>query len=385
MGVATLRILFWNHLFAPHLGGVEIFTERLADGLLALGHEVAVIATRHAPDLPAEARMGGVEVFRFDFDQAFLSPSPQTRLRAVAQLTGAVADLKRRWRPDLVHLNLSDASPFFHRRTEAAWPAPTLVTLQSALLRPSNGPESVTGAILGAARQVVAVSQAAARNIAQMTTLPLDQIAVIAPGVPAAAFWPGASKADDAGPATIAFIGRLAPEKGCDMLIRALAALQSEARLVVIGEGPEQPALESLAAELGLADRAAFAGRVDDATRARLLSEADILAAPSQHLELFGMVAVEGMLSGLPVVASATGGLQEIVVHGETGFLVAVGDQTGWSCALGQLLASRERRRAMGEAGRRRALQHFTAETMVGQYAKLYDDLVGMRAPELVR
>lgn len=370
-----MRVLFWNHCYLPRIGGVEIFTARLASGLIARGHRAAVIAARDAPDQGPREMIDGVEVERFDFAPA-LSPSPdridRPRMKAVET---AVAVAKRRFRPDIVHINLADAAPFFHLRTAAAWPAPTLITMQAAFSR-AVVPGSVTARLLDTADPVVAVSGPAAQNIARWTGWPVQRIRIVPPGIPADDFVAARATA----PPSIVFLGRLVPEKGADVAIRALARLGSDPRLVLIGDGPERPALEALAQQLGLASRVHFCGAVDDAERARLLSRGFALLVPSLHEELFGMVAVEGALSGLPVIASATGGLAEIVDDGATGFLVGKGDDEAMAARLASLLADQARARTMGQAGRDKALRLYTIERTVAAYEALYRESIGRHA-----
>jgi glycosyltransferase involved in cell wall biosynthesis len=115
-----------------------------------------------------------------------------------------------------------------------------------------------------------------------------------------------------------------------------------------------------------------FAGQVDDTERRRLLSESFVVVVPSLHEELFGMVAVEGALSGLPVIASAIGGLQEIVEHGRTGFLFPAGNAGALARHLRTLIADPAASRRMGTAGRAKALLHYTIEHTADSYEHIY-------------
>lgn len=368
-----MRILFWNGPFLPRIGGVEIFTARLAGGLIARGHQVAVACNGQAGDEPEV--VPGLQVIRFPFLQVLgpTNPDPRARLRLIAETTAAAAELKRSFAPDLVHVNLSDASPYFHLRSLQAQPSPTLVTFQAALEKPV-GPTSTTGALIAEASALVAVSNTAAANAAHFTDLPRDRIEVVYPGVPAAEFT--AARAPAPGAPLIGFLGRLAEEKGVQVILQALSVLGGEARLRVIGDGPFRPRLEQLAQDFGVADRVEFAGEVDDAQRLRLMAECRALVVPSLHIELFGMVAVEGGLAGLPVIASAIGGLQEIVVPGETGFLFAAGDTEALAGHLRTITEDAALAARLGAAGRQRALANYTVETTVDRYEALYEAAV---------
>jgi glycosyltransferase involved in cell wall biosynthesis len=367
-----MRILFWNNSFLPTIGGVEIFTARLAEQLVARGHEIFVVAPRYPAHLPEREQFNGYTVIRLAFLDALVhgGPDPRAGLRLMQEITSAVAKLKRTFRPGLLHVNLADASPIFHLRTSNAHPCPTVVAMQSALLRRSDQKNSLTATVLKSASRVVAVSRAAAANIAEFTDISLADIDVIAPGIPAGDFtrslWRPASRARD-----IVFVGRLVPEKGADTAIRAMTELDG-ARLRIVGDGPELGRLQALARESGVASRVSFEGLVDDETRRQILSDGFAMVVPSRHEELFGMVAVEGAFSGLPVVASATGGLQEIVEPGLTGSLFPAGDASALAECLRKLLADPDAAYRMGQAGRVKALSRYTIEHTADRYERLY-------------
>jgi glycosyltransferase involved in cell wall biosynthesis len=377
-----MRILFWNGSFLPRIGGAEIFTARLAQGLVARGHQVAVAANDEgggeAEGLP------GVAVSRFRFHDALrpTATDARARLQLVGDIGSAAAKLKRSFRPDVVHVNLSDTSAFFHLRSLRAYPAATVVTFQAALGQPATDPKGVTGALIAQAHRLVAVSRAAAANVAAFTALPADRIEIIHPGVPAGDFSPGIAECSPARPPVIGFLGRLVEEKGVQVVLEALALLDGQVRLAVIGEGAARPYLEALARELEVADLVNFAGEVSDADRLRLMGQCRALVVPSLHEELFGMVAVEGALAGLPVIASAIGGLPEIVVPGETGFLIAPGDALALANHIRTLAGDADLARLMGQAGRARALALYTVEAMVDRYEAVYADCIAAACAE---
>jgi glycosyltransferase involved in cell wall biosynthesis len=370
-----MRILFWNQSFLPTIGGVEVFTARLAGKLIARGHQAMVITDRHPNALPEEGEFDGLPVRRFAFRDALTYRAQDARagLRLLRDITLGVARVKRDFRPDIVHVNLSDASPLFHLRTLETHPSATVVTLQAALSRRSAEGRSVTGSLFKQAARVVAVSHSAAANIDQYTNKMLAEIDVIAPGISLEEF--AAPLIMPATPApTIVFVGRLVPEKGGETAIAAIALLGGAAKLRIIGEGSERPRLQGLVRERGLDPFVSFEGAVDDGERRRILSESFAMVVPSLHHELFGMVAVEGALAGLPVIASATGGLQEIVEPGRTGFLAPAGDAPALARYLRILLADPALARRMGEAGRANALLRYTIEATTDRYERLYAD-----------
>jgi glycosyltransferase involved in cell wall biosynthesis len=159
-------------------------------------------------------------------------------------------------------------------------------------------------------------------------------------------------------------VGRLVRRKGHDLLLRAVAGLVRDlpdVALLIVGEGPERSRLEALAGALGIRDRTHFAGFVPEAELPLYYRAADVFAMPSQALperdgvEGFGIVFLEAGASGVPVVGTRTGGIEDAVLDGRTGYLVPSGDVDRLREALRTLLEDRDTARRFGEEGRRRA------------------------------
>jgi glycosyltransferase involved in cell wall biosynthesis len=167
-------------------------------------------------------------------------------------------------------------------------------------------------------------------------------------------------------------VGRLIPIKGHLVLLRALARAREHvpaATLHVAGRGALEPALREYVRELGLEDAVRFLGFVSPVQRA--IEDAAVVVVPSLG-EGFGMVALEAMERARPVIASAVGGLPEIVVDGETGLVVPSGDAEALAEAIVALAGDPERAAHMGAAGRERALGEFTPERSVRRVEELY-------------
>jgi glycosyltransferase involved in cell wall biosynthesis len=164
-------------------------------------------------------------------------------------------------------------------------------------------------------------------------------------------------------------VSRLSPQKGIDVAVRALPALPEDTTLVVLGEGPERAALTRLARDLGVEHRVFLPGRVPDV--AAWLRRATLLVHPARW-EGFGLGVLEAMLAGLPVVASRVSSLPELVVDGETGFLVAPDDPDTLAAAVVRALEQPE----LGEAGRARARSEFSVARMADRTAALYESIL---------
>ncbi len=146
-----------------------------------------------------------------------------------------------------------------------------------------------------------------------------------------------------------------------------------EAKLVLVGDGDERPAALSLAAELGLKDKVVFLGKQDNVEE--LIPCADVLLLPSAD-ESFGLVALEAMSCGVPVVGSRTGGLPEVVADGVCGFLHPVGDVDAMASSALALLEDRELMARFRLAGRQRALDHFDERAIIVQYEDYYKKIL---------
>lgn len=180
------------------------------------------------------------------------------------------------------------------------------------------------------------------------------------------------------GDAVVGAVTRFFPVKGMRYLIAAFATLLREAprsRLVLVGTGPEEAALRAQCAELGVADRVVFAGfqrNVEDYVRLF-----DVAVVPSLE-EGFGLVAVESMALGTPVVASRIDGLQEVITHGVSGWLVPPADPDALRDAVLQLLRDAPLRQRLADGGRT-AAQRFSLDRYVGRLTELYEELAASR------
>jgi glycosyltransferase involved in cell wall biosynthesis len=177
-------------------------------------------------------------------------------------------------------------------------------------------------------------------------------------------------------PGRIVFVGRLRSPKRADLAVRALALVRRtvpEATLDVVGDGPLQDELRELAAREGVAESIGWLGTRSDVPE--LLAGAACLVLASDY-EGCPLTVLEAMAAGLPVVATAVGGVPELVVEGKTGLLVPPRQPEPIASALETILASPERAWAFGAAGRERARLLFSRERMVSEIEVLYDGLV---------
>jgi glycosyltransferase involved in cell wall biosynthesis len=225
------------------------------------------------------------------------------------------------------------------------------------------------------AAAIVAISDAV-RDFHVRAGLPGDKLVTIHYGLDEPPGRPSELTPEDVGvppdaPLVLA-IGRLIEQKDHATLLEAFARVhvgRPEARLAILGWGRLEDETRDRAVALGIGDAVLLPGRVEPSA---WLARADVFAHTSRW-EGFGIVLLEAMLAGLPVVAARASAVPEIVVDGETGVLVEPGDADGFARALGALLGDPERRRALGHAGRERALEEFSVARMTERTIAVYE------------
>lgn len=164
------------------------------------------------------------------------------------------------------------------------------------------------------------------------------------------------------------------PVKNIPVVIQVFAEVRKrlQAKLVMVGDGPEKAGAEALARELGVHRDVLFLGNQD--CMEEMLPLADVFLLPSSS-ESFGLVALEAMSAEVPVVCSNAGGLPEVVEHGFTGFLHEPAHVAGHTASVLKLLTHDSLRRTMGRRGRRVAMERFGADAMIEQYVRVYESL----------
>jgi L-malate glycosyltransferase len=153
------------------------------------------------------------------------------------------------------------------------------------------------------------------------------------------------------------------------------AGRELRVKLVMCGDGPEREGAESLAASLGLSEAVLFAGKQPQSVIREYLSIADLFVLPSQT-ESFGLVALEAMACEVPVIATRVGGLPEVVIEGETGYLFEVGEVNAMAVAALRVVGDEGERERLGRRGREVALARFTTENIIPQYEKVYESVM---------
>jgi phosphatidylinositol alpha-mannosyltransferase len=351
-------------------GGVSQHMSQLRTEFLRQGHEVVVIAPRSS--------RGGVHVERgvYGIGRTVSIPANGARARVTFDVTlyANVKELMRRERFDVVHL---------HEPLVPVLPYMVLLNSQSVnvatfhAFRASNpwytAFKPYMSFVLSRLDGRIAVSEPAREFVSQYFEGPYD---VVPNGIDVQRFRDRAAPLPWAGDGTprILFVGRFDEQrKGFKYLLQAMPLVRQQfrsARLVVIGQGkPER--FEGTMARYGVTG-IDYVGYVSDDELPRYYASCDLFCAPSIHGESFGIVLLEAMAAGAPVVASDIPGYASVVHHGENGLLVAPKDPLALALALVRLLADRELRRAVTAAGER-SVKTYAWPAIATRVLRVYD------------
>ncbi len=364
-----MRVMFWPAVFWPYIGGVQTMAGSLLVALREHGHEFIVITERGTQDLPSEDEYEGIPVYRLPFAAVLEDVDQLMKIRK------QVIRLKREFAADLLHTNAVSANDFFHLTTQAAHPAPWLVTLHGAW--PSSC-ETFVRRTLASADWVVGCSEAILEQGRRTVPAIRQNSSVIYNALQVPCLPPEPLPFD---PPRLLYLGRLSPEKRVDLALDALVLVVSRhpsAQLVIAGDGPERERLELQTTGLGLRDHVQFLGWVDSSDVPTLVNSATLVLLSSEQ-EAFGLSALEAALMARPVVAPRRGGLPEVVEHGSTGLLVDELDAVSLAEAVAWLLEHPESASRMGKAARTRARKAFNWRDCVDAYDALYEKIVKAR------
>jgi phosphatidylinositol alpha-mannosyltransferase len=347
-------------------GGVQVHVRELGERLRSRGHDV--LALGPGTVTPPESwilAVGRPVRLRYNRSVAPICPSRASARR--------VREAMRRFRPDVVHAHepLVPSSSLF---ALLASDAPVVATFHSGATR-SLLFDLAAPALRGIARRI-AVRVAVSRTAESFASARIGGGFKIVPnGVPLERF-EAAQPARLPGGRRLLFVGRLDQRKGFPIAVRAFGRLVEEFAdlwLVVAGDGPERDAVAALPSEIRA--RVYMAGRVDNRDLPPLHAAADVFLAPSLGGESFGVVLVEAMAAGVPVVASRTAGYDEVVRDGVDGLLVAPGDPSAAAKAVRRLLRDPDLAGRLAAAGRERA-RAFSWDVVTDRLEAIYRDVM---------
>lgn len=372
-----LRILIACDTYPPDVNGAAVFCFRLATAMTARGHEVHVVAARsdNGPsyvERRPEATVHRIRSHRAPTHESYRLCIP---IRANRDIGALLDELK----PDVVHIQchymignaaekqatkrgirLVATNHFIPENLEPFLPFP-----QWFLDIVSKNSWRDMGKIMGRADVVTTPTPLAAAEMRRRAGL--THVLALSNGINSAHYeLHDGEVIEHPDHDVVLFAGRLAVEKNIDVLIRAIARMKGEnpPHLHVVGGGEQRPKLEALAKDLGVEERVHFLGYVDDETLRREYLTADVFCQPGTA-ELQSLVTLEALSASRPVVLANALALPHLVDEGVNGYLFEPGNDADLAQKLNQILALDEAgRRAMGEAGHDKSLQHAEGNTM---------------------
>lgn len=375
-----MKVALLPSAYAPAIGGVEELTARLATKLMDAGDDVQVWTIRHPASLPAEGQIDGIDVRRLAM------PLPQLDLRSLVrapyEISSAFRQLMRvarAFRPDLVHVQCFSANGVY-----AAWLArrlrvPLIVTLQGETVMDDvdiyERSLTLRASLRIALRQadaVTACSRFVLADAEERFGLPRGRGRVIPNGVEF-------NEGIPTRPLDLPFkrfvltVGRVVAKKGFDLMLDAFVSIardHPDVGLVIGGNGPARDDLVRRASEAGLAGRVSFPGVLSRGEIAWAMGAADVFVLPSR-IEPFGIVVLEALGAGCPVVVSGRGGAAEIVSDGIDGLVVDPVRSDALSASVNRILTDRELAQRLSTSGRARAAE-FDWHSIAARYRDVY-------------
>ncbi len=375
-----MNILQLTPYFYPHLGGVESHVLELSKHLQKRGHEILVVTTR-LEDTEEESVVEGVPVRRVEPLTIFLS----------TPIVPGVSKVLMDEEYDILH---SHSPPpllsFFGVRRASKKDVPSVLTYHCDLEIPH---------LLGP--MIVALYQ---RTIGTYTVSKSDQVITTTTtyGATSKMVWhqnseviPNAVDAERFNPTNegtlarerlgldedtkmVMYVGRIVYHKGLEYFVRAARYLDEDrAKFVLVGTGDFREELEKIIEDEGLQDQVLFAGRVPNEELPSYYAASDVCVLPSvSRLEAFGIVALEAMASGVPVIVSDIPGVREVIVEGKHGLLAEPMNSRDLAGKIRTLLENPDMSERMGENGRERVVDKFTWDQVAEDIEKVYESLV---------
>lgn len=362
-----MKIAILVGLFPPKwLAGTEIATYNLADHLARRGHEVHVI-TSHDAGLPDLSEENGFYIHRIVL--------PKIRFIGIVTFWAKVCLKIQKVKPDIVHsqslLIGAWAAKKILKTPYVIWGQGSDIYLPGRFIRMTSKP------ILQNADAVLALTEDMKQK---MQEIYYREISVVPNGVDLERFKISLGDKKECDPKTIIFVGRLHPVKGVQYLIEAMVIVHREmpdVKLVLVGDGVERSRLEELAKRLDLNGCIQFAGQVPQERIPQIMHQADVFALSSLS-ESFGIVNLEAMAAGLPIVATNVGGIPDIIEEGVNGYLVNIKSPDEIADRILILLQNGEIWEKISANNKEKA-ELFTWDKVAGIVEKIYLECLGNR------
>ncbi len=356
-------------------GGLEMYAASVAVRLQDWGHQVKMVTLSGSP-IADKCEESGVEMLQVQ--RAGYFP-----VATIAALAGVV----RRFRPHLIHAHLSRDLWVIAVAEVFGGKVPVIFSQQMVSNYPKR--DILHQWVWRHVTCVIALTDEIRTQVTRCTSIAADKVIVLPYGIDTDELQPdsdlrhqlrqeyGISEQQ----VVFGVVGRLDPGKGQGVFLEALAELKDYDRIlgVLIGEETRgepgyQKVLEDQVASVGLGNRVRFLGYIDDPGKCYPML--DVLVMPSRK-ETFGLVLIEAMSFGLPVIATDAGGVPEIVIDGQTGILVLPENAAAFTEAMQRLFEDNELQREMGNRGRERVVRRYKLDDHMARLVEIFQQAIG--------
>lgn len=376
-----MKVALVSDWYYPKVGGVASHMHDLALKLRGMGHEVTIVTNNRVTGKEEELERLGIKLLKVP---GVLSPifdiNLTYSLKSTQELTSFLEDF------DVIHSHHA-FTPLSLKAVKAARSLEKAALLTTHSISFSH--ESRLWSALGLTiplfshylrypHRIIAVSRASKAFVSHFTDTTVE---VIPNGVDDKRFRPsqgGEELKEELGIEgnVVLYVSRMSYRKGPHVLLNAFAGIE-DATLVMAGSGEMLPFLKAQAKFLGVDERVRFLGYVPDETLPKLYDMADVFVLPSTTAEAFGIVVLEAMASGVPVIATDVGGIPEIVRESESGLLVPPGNEFELRNAIERLLENEELREFYGKNGRRAVEEKYSWDVVARQVERMYLEVLG--------
>jgi len=373
-----MRVLMVTEWHPLTTGGVQRHVRELSEHLMNMGFDVMILTkTNNGVMNMRQLNLPVVEVDAITPFQGVLIPPNLNKVKRVI----------RDYSPDIVHVHHAfTPTPLLTLYVAEKLGTPRVLTNHSAA---GSSPDSMLTSVscrglmflryfISKADRIISVSKCAAFFIERLLGNYVESL-VIPNGVDVHRFHPPREEPIEP---TILFVGRLVHRKGVHVLIKAFSEVIDEvpdAKLLIVGEGYMKPFLQLITRQLNLEESVKFLGRISEDKLPDIYRRSRIVVVPSLYRESFGMVAIETMASGRPVIATRVGGLPEVVEDGRSGFIVPPGNHRILAEKIIQLLSDQKLARRMGMYGREVAVNRYSWHKITRRVVEVYHEIIVKR------
>jgi glycogen synthase len=392
-----MRIMMLSWEFPPqNVGGLSQHVYELSRALVEEGIQVDVI-TSGGEKVPERETMEGIDVFRVN---TFQESTGRDFIDWVQRLNFAILEKgamlsNEKNKYDLIHAH-DWLAAYAARSLKYIYTTPLLATIHATEFGRNNGLHNdeqrniseLEWWLTYEAWKVICCSRYMKDELQNVFKLPEEKIEIIPNGIRPEAYQPSDERTImetlpvDTHEKIIFYIGRLVKEKGVQVLIDAAPAILGRfpnTKFVIAGKGPFEESLQAQARYLGLEEKVHFLGYVNDEARNSLYDSASVAVFASLY-EPFGIVALEAMASGTPVVVSSVGGLDEIIEHEKDGLKVYPGDPNSLAEQICRFLGNEDWAASIAEKGYEKAVSNYSWKKIAQSTSKVYSDII--RSPE---